>query len=104
MVEPGLVLSEEADADLIAIAAYIAEHDGAMRASQTADRIWETMRRLAVMPGMGGRRSYLKRGQCAFPAPPWTIYYEKLPDCDGVKIVRVIDGRRDLPAVFGRKK
>ena len=98
-----LIVSPEADADLDAIAAFIAEHDGATRAATIAERIRKTMDNLAFMPGMGRRRSYLRRDQRAFPVPPWTIYYEPLPD-GGIEVVRVLDGRRDLASVFKKKR
>jgi toxin ParE1/3/4 len=101
---PLIDLSDEAKHDLRSIEAYIAEHDGEMRAAAVRSRLDQVMRRLAFMPGIGGRRSYLKPKQRAFPVSPWTIYYEALPDGIGVRIVRIIDGRRDLPAIFGKKK
>jgi plasmid stabilization system protein ParE len=99
-----IVLSDEARDDLRAIEAYIAEHDGETRAAAIRSRFDQTMRRLAFMPGIGGRRSYLKPKQRAFPMPPWTIYYEALPDGDGVDVIHIIDGRRDLPGLFGKGK
>ncbi|SRR5579862_550339 len=98
-----LVVSEEAEADLDSIAAYIAEYDGRLRAITIADRIRKAMDSLAFMPGMGGRRYYLKRNQRAFSVSPWTIFYEELPEREGINVVRVVDGRRNLPAIFGKK-
>jgi plasmid stabilization system protein ParE len=99
-----LVVSKQAEADLDSITAYIVEHDGRLRATAIADRIQTAMDNLALMPGMGSRRYYLKRGQRAFFVSPWTIFYEELPDRDGINVVRIIDGRRNLPAIFGKKK
>jgi toxin ParE1/3/4 len=95
-----LVFSPEAEANLDAIAAFIAERDGVARAMVIAERIWKTMNNLAFMPGIGQKRSYLQPDQRAFPVSPWTIFYRNLPDGYGIEIVRVIDGRRDLPAIF----
>jgi plasmid stabilization system protein ParE len=99
-----LVVSEEAEADLDSIAAYVAEHDGRLRAIAIADRIRKAMDSLAFMPGMGGRRYYLKRNQRVFSVSPWTIFHEELPERVGINVVRVIDGRRNLPAMFGKKR
>ena len=104
MDEARLTVSPEADADMAQIGTYIAERDGAARANAAVERIQRTMRNLAAMPGMGRRRSYLNPKQRAFPAPPWIIYYEMLPEGDGIRVVRIIDGRRDLPRLFGKTK
>ncbi len=104
MAEPRLVLASQADADLLAITAFIAQRDGPARAMKATERIWKTMRNLAFMPGMGRWQSYLDDGVRAFPIAPWTIYYASRLDGDGIEIVRIIDGRRDLPAVFKKKK
>jgi len=101
---PRIVFLDEARDDLRSIEAYIAEHDGEMRAAAIRSRLDQAIRRLAFMPGIGGHRSYLKPKQRAFPMSPWTIYYEALPNGDGVSIIRIIDGRRDLPSIFDKKK
>jgi toxin ParE1/3/4 len=97
---PRFALSPEARADLRQIENYIAVCDGEARASAFRRRLDKSMRMLAFMHGIGRQRSYLKPGQRAFPVPPWMIYYATLPGDDGIEIVRVIDGRRDLSAIF----
>jgi len=104
VVELRLVVSAEADADLATIGAYITEHDGRARAAMVTECIQKTMRSLASMPGMGRRWSYLNRDSRLFPVPPWVIVYMPLPEGNGIEVVRVIHGRRDLPAIFGRSK
>jgi plasmid stabilization system protein ParE len=99
-----LVVSEQAEADLDSITSYIAEQDGRLRAITIADRIRTAMDSLAFMPGIGSRRYYLKRNQRAFSVSPWTIFYEELPEGDGINVVRIADGRRDLPSLIGRNK
>jgi plasmid stabilization system protein ParE len=101
---PRIVFLDEATDDLRSIEAYIAKHDGETRAAAVRSKFDQTMRRLAFMPGMGSRRPYLKPRQHAFPVPPWIIYCEALADGDGISIARIVDGRRDLPVIFGRKK
>jgi plasmid stabilization system protein ParE len=101
---PRNVISPEARKDLEDLEAYIAEHDGELRATAIMDRLDKAVRNLALMPGMGGRRYYLKRNQRAFSVSPWTIFYEELPEREGINVVRVIDGRRNLPAMFGKTK
>jgi plasmid stabilization system protein ParE len=99
-----IIVSAEARADLLQLERYIAEHDGDLRAELVIGRIWETIRTLAFMPGLGSPRPYLTRKTRAFPAPPWLIVYAPLPSLDGIRIVRVVDGRRDLPSVLGSTK
>lgn len=98
-----LVVSPEAEADIDAIAAFIAKRDGAARATAVAERIWQTMDNLAFMPGIGRPTKYFEPGQRAFPVAPWIIYYMPQPDRDGIDVLRIIDGRRDLPSVFKKK-
>ncbi len=66
-------------------------------------RIRKAFDSLAFMPGIGVQRTFLDPVSRVFPVPPWLIVYERLPQDDGIRILRIIDGRRDLPAVFGRK-
>jgi plasmid stabilization system protein ParE len=97
-----IVVTSEAEADLLAISAYIAERDGSTRASQVMERIQSTFRNLAFMPGIGRSRSYLEPDRLAFSVRPWTIFYMRLPEHEGIRVLRVVDGRRNLPAIFGR--
>ncbi len=63
------------------------------------------MRNLAFMPGMGHRRHYdLEEGARMLPVTPWTIVYDPLPDDGGILVQRILDGRRDLDAIFKTKK
>jgi plasmid stabilization system protein ParE len=101
---PLILISEQAKADLRAIESYIAAHDGEGRAAAFRSRLDRTMKNLAYIPGAGGRRPYLSRGQRAFPVPPWTIFYEELPEQKGTSIVRIVDGRRDLPRVLRKPR
>jgi plasmid stabilization system protein ParE len=68
---------------------------------KVAARIRQTIDNLALMPGIGRRRHYLDPASRAFPVPPWLIVYEHFPQADGVRILRIIDGRRDLDYLFG---
>ncbi len=75
---PRLAVSEQAEDDLHAIAAYIAEQDGKLRATKATARLLKAMDNLAFMPGIGSRRHYLDTASRAFPVPPWLIVYELL--------------------------
>ncbi len=102
MAQLQIIVSAEARADLLALGRYIAEQDGEPRAELILGRIEETIRTIAFMPGLGRPKPYLNRSARAFPLPPWLIVYTPLPDLDGIRVIRVVDGRRDLPAVVGK--
>jgi plasmid stabilization system protein ParE len=70
------------------------------RAERVVERIDKAIDALALMPGIGGSRSYLASKRRAFPVRPWLVVY--LPLKDGIHALRVIDGRRDLHALFGK--
>ena len=98
---PRLVVSDRAESDILAISVYIAEQSGKLRAIKAVERIRKTMDHLAFTPGIGRGRSYLEAGLKAFPFAPWTIVCSLLPDGDGINVVRVLHGRRNLAAIFG---
>lgn len=100
MTEPQVTYSDEARAELAALANYIADQDGKKRAEMILGRIHGTIRTLAFMPGMGQARPYLREGMRAFVVAPWTIVYVPLPELDGIRVIRVVDGRRGLPEIL----
>ena len=101
MTDPQIEYSDDAQADLLALMRYIADRDGKLRAEMVVGKIRGTIRTLAFMPGMGRQRPDIEPGARAFPATPWMIFYVPLPELDGIRVVRVIDGRRDLESLFG---
>jgi toxin ParE1/3/4 len=101
---PQVVYSPEARADLLAIETYIAVNDGEARAELIIGRLAETILNLAYMPGMGRSRPYLASGARAFSAAPWLIVYDLLPSLDGIVVLRVLDGRRDLDRLFAKRQ
>ena len=102
MGSPRLQVSTKAEDDIRAIGRFIAEQDGLVRAEKVVERINKAIDALALMPGIGGPRSYLASKRRAFPVRPWLIVY--LPLKDGIHVLRFIDGRRDLPRLFGKTK
>jgi toxin ParE1/3/4 len=53
---------------------------------------------LADFPGMGPARDDLRAGVRTFPERNYVILYRVVDD--GVDILRVVDGRRDLKAII----
>jgi toxin ParE1/3/4 len=80
MAQFRIIVSAEARTDLLDIERYIADRDGAQRAEIILDRIEETIRTLASLPGLGRTRPYLRRGVRAFPISPWIIVYVPFPN------------------------
>ncbi len=99
-MRPNIFFSRRARADLLEIQSYIIERDGEQRAELVMDRFRETIRTISYMPGIGSSRSYLDRKSRAFPVGPWIVIYLPLPELDGIRIRRIIDGRRDLSDIF----
>lgn len=90
-------VSANARSDLEEIWVYIAQDnlqaaDGLMRA------IVSRFSLLASMPDLGRSREELARGLRSLPLGNYVIFYRKLSD--GVAVVRVLHGARDLPPIF----
>jgi toxin ParE1/3/4 len=74
-------------------------------ADRFLERIEEKVTLLATQPRLGRRRSDI-RPRTRMPVDaPYLLLYETMPDTDEgpvqvVEIVRVVDGRRDLKAMF----
>jgi plasmid stabilization system protein ParE len=97
-----VVWSVTARAELVAIIKYIAERDGALNAEKVHARINETVNTLAFMPTVGRKKPYLESESRVFTAPPWLIVYRPLPNQEGIRVQRIIDGRRNVPNVLRR--
>jgi toxin ParE1/3/4 len=94
---PVIVRRPKASADLIEIWEFIAA-DNRDRADEFIDRIDARFRVIAAQPSMGRERSELAPGLRSLPLPPYVIFYQPLED--GVAIVRVLHGARDIEAQF----
>lgn len=81
--------------DLLDIWDYIAE-DNVARADAFIDDVEARFRILAEQPLLGRRREELAPGLRSFPLGRYIIFYKVLPD--GIEIVRVLHGSRDLGA------
>lgn len=90
-------VSEKAKDDLAEIWAYVAERKPSA-ARPVIDRILRTYRLLAEFPLIGQRAEHLGSGLRTFPVGKYLVIY--IPLRDGVQIVRVIHGARDIPAVL----
>jgi toxin ParE1/3/4 len=90
--------------DILSNAEYLEEHGGAETAHHFLDATQKTFEALARMPKMGAlctfRSPVLRRLRC-WPVKGfenWLIFY--LPRRNGVEIVHLIHGARDIESLF----
>lgn len=89
--------SPRAKSDLIEIWDYIAE-DSEARADDFVAKIHEKFLALAEHPGIGRARDELEKDIRSFPVGRYIIFYR--PFAEGIEVVRVLHGFRDLDALF----
>lgn len=94
---PRLLKRPEAESDLEEIWWYIAQ-DNPNNADIFLDRIQETCLALADFPNMGTNRNNLKMGLRSQPVGNYLIFYFPLED--GIDIVRVLHGSRDIESLL----
>jgi len=83
--------------DLAEIWNYIAE-DSETRADDFVDAIDRKFHVLAVQPKLGRERDDLAEGLRSFPVGRYIIFYLAL--MDGIEIVRVLHGARNIDSIF----
>ena len=86
-----------AETDVLEIWDYIAD-DSLAAADRWLDRLDEKFRLLATQPMMGRARDELAPGVRSFPIGRYVVFY--VPLDDGIDVVRVLHGVRDIDAVF----
>jgi len=94
---PSVVIRPQAEEYLADIWAYIAE-GSPDHADAFIGRIDREFRLLARNPGIGRSRPELSEGLRSFPLARYVIFY--VPRKDGIEVVRVLHGARDLDPLF----
>jgi toxin ParE1/3/4 len=94
---PGYRLRPRAAADLEEIGDYIAR-DNPRRAESFTAELEDKCRVLGDNPHIGRPRDELRHGLRSFVHGEYVIIYQ--PNANGVDIVRILHGRRDLTALF----
>lgn len=94
---PRLTYSHQARSDMDGILAYIAQNDPSA-ALKMIDAFEEKARLLAENPLLGVRRGELAPDLRSFPAGDYILFY--IPVADGITVVRVLHGARDVGAMF----
>ncbi len=95
-----LEFSSFARTDLDEIWLYIAA-DNLEAADRHVDRLFEKCESLSHHPMLGRSRDDLVQSVRSFPMGNYVIFYQPRRDGDGVTILRVLEGHRDItPEMF----
>ncbi|MET3667864.1 type II toxin-antitoxin system RelE/ParE family toxin [Caulobacter sp. 1776] len=103
MGTPKVVRSAEARKDVRDLYVWIVEDGGLERAERVVALIEAKLQRLAKRPLSGRPRSDLKGDPRSISVPPWVIVYEPLEGGAGIHLLRIVDSRRDVAALLGKK-
>ncbi len=90
-------LSAQSRSDLDDVWLYIAL-DSVTAADRLIDEIVGKFQMLAKQPGVGRTREELAESLRSFPTGNYVIFYRPTPD--GIEIVRILSGFRDIPSIF----
>jgi toxin ParE1/3/4 len=96
---PRVLKTPRAELDLIEIAAYI-EADNPAAADRLLDTFEEKFRLLSQFPGFGQQRDDLAASLRSFPVGSYVVFY--LPLSDGIDVIRVLHGARNIRRLFKR--
>ena len=94
---PKVTMRQKAKTDLLDIWDYIAD-DSEKKADSLVDQIEKKIKKLANTPLVGRSRDELAKGLRSWPIKPYIVFYLPLPD--GVEVVRVLHGSRDIGSLF----
>jgi len=94
---PTLIISPEAEQDLLDIWLYIAE-DNPANADRFLDRLEGKALKLAEFTEIGIDRPELASDLKSFPVDRYVLYYRI--NTSGIELVRVLHGSRDTNRVF----
>ena len=86
-----------AEADILEIWGYIAE-DSVVAADRWVDKLDEKFALWATQPMMGRARDELSHRIRSLAFGRYVVFFEPLPD--GIDVVRVLHGSRDIDASF----
>ncbi len=90
---------QEAEDDVYSAARHIAEDAGDLEpAYRFIDTISAKTALIATHPEMGRERPELASGLRSFPVGAFIIFYR--PSKDGIEVIRVVRGSRDIPTLF----
>jgi toxin ParE1/3/4 len=94
---PRIVRTRQARKDLREILSYLGGHNR-MVAERFAEEIQAKSQILSQFPEMGRSREELAHRLRSFPVGKYILFYR--PVKDGIAIIRVLHGARDIPSLF----
>lgn len=94
---PSLIISPEAEQDLLDIWLYITE-DSSVNADRFLDRLEGKALKLAEFTQIGIDRLELAPDLKSFPVDRYVLYYRA--NIGGIELIRVLHGSRDINRVF----
>lgn len=89
--------THKADADLISLWNYIAQ-ESVSSADKLLSKIEEKSLLYAQNPRLGRLRPEIQPELRSFAVSPYVVFYTPIED--GIYIIRVLHGRRDVRAIF----
>ncbi|MEO0684337.1 MAG: type II toxin-antitoxin system RelE/ParE family toxin [Cyanobacteria bacterium J06649_11] len=89
-----------ASRDIESIIDYVADNSNFDVAERLLKKINEKCNNLASFPNMGRKRDELLPSLRSFPIDDYLIFYRPIED--GIEILRVVSGYRDLDALFDK--
>lgn len=97
---PRIVRTPRAKGDALAISRCIAEQSGSrLVALRFLDKIDAKLKFLAQHPLAGETRPELAADIRSFPVGNYVIFYRSSDD--GIDVLRILHGARDIPRIFG---
>ncbi len=94
---PAIHRSRRSNLDIVEIALRIAA-DNPDAANRWLERVDEKFRLLTQMPEVGRNRFELASGLRSLAVGNYIVFYR--PVSDGIQVIRVLHGARDIPALF----
>ena len=98
---PSIIRSDQSEQDVYEMGVFIAL-DNPDAASRLVDRFDEALKMLAENPLAGRVREELAPDVRSFPVGNYLLFYR--PTQNGVELIRVLHGARDLRRLFKRAK
>lgn len=96
-----VVYLSDAQEDLFDVWRYVYEESRSLKiADSFVDKIDATCRVYATQPELGELRPDLARRVRCFPVSNHVVFY--VPLTDGIKVIQIVHGARDIPAHFRR--
>lgn len=90
-------IADLADQDILDIGVYLSQF-GISVTDRMIDRLHAQFSKLAAFPGMGKARDDIRSGLRSIAVDGYVVFY--LPVEDGVRIIRVLHGSRDIDGEF----